>query len=326
MSHESTSAPLPVWEQFLDRNFKKLVLLFIAIIAALVVLGLGRHFSRQAEVKAGEAFAASKTVEDLDGVIAAHKGSRAAGNALLQKAELLWDQNKKSTSVDTLREFINTHKDHPLLPQALLGLGSKLESLGQRGEAKPVFERLVNEFSKTDLAALAEIHLGDIAWAEGKEEDAKKIYEGLPAKFASNGAGNPFLSQAESRLEWIAAKLPSKEVDGPPKPKVEPKPAAAAPGAPVIKLNSANGNALAPTVQPAGAPGPVINLPPSSATSSPVSVPPAAARMPATAAPTPAPAPAAPAAAAPKPTVSAPSAPAPAPAPAASPAPAPKAP
>jgi TolA-binding protein len=321
MSHESTSAPLPAWEQFLDKNFKKLVLLFLAIIAVLVVLGLGRHFSRQAEVKAGEAFAAAKSVEDLDAVIAAHTGGRAAGNALLQKAELLWEQNKKTTSVDALREFINTHKEHPLLPQALLGLGSKLESLGQRSEAKPVFERIVNEFGKTDLAALAEIHLGDIAWADGKEDEAKKIYEGLPAKFASNGTDNPFLSQGESRLEWIAAKLPTKEVDGPPKPKVEPKPAATTPGAPVIKLNSANGNPLSPTVQPAGAPGPVINLTPGSATSAPVSVSPAAAPMPA-ATPAAAPAPVAPAPK-PAPTPAAPPAPAP---PATAPTPAPAAP
>lgn len=320
MSHESTSAPLPAWEQFLDKNFKKLVLLFIAIIAALIVLGLGRHFSHQAEVKAGEAFVAAKTVEELDAVISAHKGGRAAGNAMLQKAELLWEQNKKTTSVDILRDFISSQKDHPLLPQALIGLGTKLEALGQRGEAKPVFERVVNEFGKTDLAALAEIHLGDIAWADGKEDEAKKIYEGLPAKFASSSTDNPFLSQGESRLEWIASKLPTKEVDGPPKPKVEPKPAAA-PGAPVIKLNSANGNALAPTVQPSGAPGaPVINLTPGSATSAPVSVSPAAAPKPASA-PAPAPAPAAPA---PKPAptpaaapASTPPAPVPTPAPAA---------
>jgi predicted negative regulator of RcsB-dependent stress response len=291
MSHGAPiTAPqsLPAWEQFLENNFKKLLILFIAVVIFLGIYGAARYFGHRAEVKAGEAFAAAKTVEDLDLVIQSHKGSAAAGSALLQKADLLWEQNKKSSAIDALREFVKSHGDHPLIAQALLGLGSKLEALGQRGDAKPVFERLVNEFGKTDLAALAELRLGDLAWAEGKEEEAKKIYEGLPAKFAGVSADNAFIPQSESRLEWIAAKLPTMEVDGPPKPKVEaPAPGAPTiPGIPQLKLNGASG-ALSPTVTPGGT-SPVINLTPVG-TSAPVTVTPGA-TMPAPAAPAPAPA------------------------------------
>jgi predicted negative regulator of RcsB-dependent stress response len=291
MSHGApitTAQALPAWEQFLENNFKKHLNHFIAVVIFLGIYGAARYFSHRAEVKAGEAFASAKTVEDLDLVIQSHKGSAAAGSALLQKADLLWEQNSKSTSVDALREFVKNHGDHPLLAQALLGLGSKLEALGQRGEAKPVFERLVTEFAKSDLAALAELRLGDLAWADGKEEEAKKIYEGLPAKFAGASADNAFIPQSESRLEWIASKLPTKEVDGPPKPKVE-APASGAPpipGMPQLKLNSPGG-ALSPTISPGGT-SPVINLTPGG-TSAPVTVTPGA-TMPAPAAPTPAPA------------------------------------
>ena len=244
---------LPAWEQYLDKNFKKLLYLFVAAVAVVAIYGYTRYSSNAADEKAGEAFASAKTVEDLDLVVSSHKGTKAAGNALLKKAELLWEQNKKTTSVDVLNEFVSAHKDHPLLAQALLGLGTKLESLDKKAEAKAAFERVVNEFGKSEIAALAELRLGDIAWAEGKEDEAKKIYEGLPAKFASIKADNPFVSQGESRLEWIAAKLPTKEVDGPPKPKVE-TPAPGLPGgAPQIKLNSANGSPLAPTISPSDA-------------------------------------------------------------------------
>jgi len=318
MSHGApipAHAPLPAWEQYLDKNFKKLLTVFVASVVAVSVYGVARHFTRAAAVKAGEAFAAAKTVEDLDVVIAQHSGSLAVGNAMLRKADLLWEQNKKTTSVEVLREFTNSQKSHPLLAQALLGLATKLESLGQRAEAKPVLERVVNEFGKTELAALAELRLGDIAWADGKEEDAKKIYEGLPAKYAAVSADNPFLSQAESRLEWIAAKLPTKEVDGPPKPKVE----TPAPGAPQIKLDGAAG-ALAPTITPvqAGNAGAPIKLTPSgvpSGAAMEVKPAPAPVTAPAVSAPKeapkvevkPAPAPAAPAAA---PAPAAPAAPA----------------
>jgi hypothetical protein len=316
----AATPPLPAWEQFLDRNFKKLLFLFAAAVVVIAVYGISRHFSNAAAEKAGEAFAGAKTVADLDVVIANHKGSSAAGNAMLRKAELLWDENKKTTSVEVLNEFVSSQKSHPLLAQALLGLGTKLESLDKRAEAKTVFERIVNEFGKSEIAALAELRLGDIAWAEGKEDEAKKIYEGLPSKFASISADNPFLPEGEARLEWIAAKLPTKEVDGPPKPKVE-TPAAPVPGAPQIKLNSADGSALAPTVSPSTA-APAINLTPGAAPAAPmIEVKPAPA----------APAPAAPAppAAAPKIELKVPDAapppslPVPAPAAPAAPAPAP---
>jgi len=306
MSHGApihTAAALPAWEQYLEKNFKKLLYLFITVVVVLSAYGATRYFSHAAAVKAGEAFAAAKTVEDLDVVITNHKGTAAAGNALLQKADLLWEQNKKTTSVEMLREFVKSHSGHPLMPQALLGLATKLESLGQRGDAKPVFEQLVTQFGKSELAALAELRLGDIAWAEGKEDEAKKIYEGLPAKHAGGGVDNPFLAQGESRLEWIAAKLPTKEVDGPPKPKVETSPAGASaiPGMPPqFKLNSADGKTLSPTISPAAAgdaASPSINLSPAGVPTAPMTITPS---TPAPAAPAielkpaPSPAPAAP--------------------------------
>jgi predicted negative regulator of RcsB-dependent stress response len=284
MSHGApikSAASLPAWEQYLEKNFKKLLLLFIAVVIVLAIYGFTRYLGYAAAIKAGEAFAAAKTVEDLDVVIGDHKGTTAAGNSLLQKADLLWEQNKKTTSVEVLREFVKSHSEHPLMPQALLGLATKLESLGQRGDAKPIFEKILSQYGSSDLAALAELRLGDIAWAEGKEDEAKKIYEGLPAKHAG-GVDNPFLPLAESRLEWIAAKLPTQEVDGPPKPKVE-TPAASAPAVPGMppqfKLNSADGKPLSPTITPPAAGDattPSINLSPAGVPTAPMTITPAA--------------------------------------------------
>ncbi len=276
MSSDSSAAALPTWEQFLENNFKKVVLFFLAAVAALAIYGISRYLGHAAQVKAGEAFAAAKTVEDLDVVIAQHKDSLAAGNALLKKAELLWEQNKKTTSVDTLNSFVTDHADHPLFAQALLALGSKQEALGQKKEAKQSFERITNEYAQTELAPLAELRLGDLAWAEGKEDEAKKIYEGLPSRFTGLDAGNPFISQSENRLEWISSKLPTKEVDGPPKPKVDDKkPVTPTPGAPVINLGGTNNSPLAPTLAPQQAPSApsVMPAPAAPANPTPVTIP-----------------------------------------------------
>ncbi len=279
-THTPALDPTPAWEKFLDKNFKTLLLAFIALVIALCLYGVIQYMNRAKALKAGEAYVSAKTVEDLDVVIQEHGGTMAAGNALLKKADLLWEQNKKTSSVDMLTEFTVKHKDHPLLPQALLALGSKLESLGKRGDAKTVFERLVNEFAKTDVAALAGVRLGDLLWADGKEDEAKKVYKGLAAKFP--GSDNAILNQGETRTQWIAAKLPTKEVDGPPKPKVEaPTGMPNIPGMPQFNMGGPKG--LSPTVTgPSGATSEVINLTPGKP-STPITVTPGAS-MPAPAA------------------------------------------
>ncbi|MBB5039932.1 tetratricopeptide repeat protein [Prosthecobacter dejongeii] len=318
-----TLVPSSPMEQFLEANFKKLVLLSAAIALAAVVYGIISYTNKANAVAAGEAFAAAKTVEDCDLVISNHPGTTAAGNALVLKADFLWIQDKKDASVAALREFTTKHSDHPLLPEVILALATKLEVMGKADEAKPLFERVVSEFASSDAAALAQLRLGDLLWAAGKEEEAKAAYEAVPAKFIT--ADPAFLDQSEGRLKWIAAKLPTKEVDGPPKPKVE----APAPGAPQLKLDSTS---LNPTLMPAGAApqiqvspvapsAPQIQVTPSAA---PAPVMPAAPKIEVPAVPAAPAVPATPAPEAPKIEVKpAPAVPAPAPAPTPAPVPAP---
>lgn len=310
-----TSTPM---ERFLEANIKKLVILFVLIAVGAVAYGVMRMAARSKAVAAGEAFAAAKTVEDCDLVVSEYPGSTSAGNALLLKADLLWAQNKKDSSVAALREFTSKFGSHPLLAEGLLALGSKLEAIGDKAGAKSTFERVLSEFSKSDSAAVAQLRIGDLLWTDGKEAEAKAAYEAVSTK--GDGADSAFADQSESRLKWIAAKLPTKEVDGPPKPKVDP--AAAIPGAPKFNL----GSPLSPVPGlPEGA-APQIQVTPGSAMPAPqIQVAPAPA-APAPVAPAPkvevTPAPAStPAVPAPAPQVEVKPVPAPAPAPAAAPVP-----
>ena len=157
-------------EEFLEAHFKKLVLLFAVIAVGAVLYGIVSYTNKANAEAAGEAFAAAKTVEDCDLVISEYGGTTAAGNALLLKADLLWTQNKKDSSVAALREFTTAHDDHPLLPQALLGLATKLEAMKEADEARPLFERIIAEHPNSDVAALAQLRLGDLLWSTGKEK------------------------------------------------------------------------------------------------------------------------------------------------------------
>ncbi len=305
-------------EKFLEDNARKLVWLFIIAVVAIIAFGVIKHQNTLKANEAAEAFTGAKTVEDCDLVISRYPGSNAAANALLLKADLLWDQNKKSSAVEALKEFTTKDASNPLAVFALLGLGSKLDAMGETKEAQAIFERITNEFASSEAAPLAQVRLGDLLWAQGKADEAKKAYEELAVKFPDMPG---FQTISQNRLGWIAASLPTKEVDAPPAPKVEPKPAAAVPGLPNIKLNAANsgiGATIAPSVAPVPVtvPAPVTPAPstpaPSAAPTTPAAPVPAAPASPATpppaaAAPAPAAPPATPAPAAPSaPTPSAP--------------------
>lgn len=254
--------PATATEAFLEKNFRKIVIGAVAVAAVASVGGLVRYKSHQTAVEAGEQLTAAKTVEDCDIVAQKFPGSNAAGNALLLKADLLWKANKKDSAVAALKEFTNAYSKHPFYQAGLIGLASKLEATGDKAGAKAIYDRFTGEFSKSEFAAVAQVRLADILWADGKEDEAKKMLELLPSKYP----GEMTVEATQQRLDLIAAGLPTKEVDGPPQPKKEDKPAGTPtvgqpieikPGGSVtpIKLDAGLGT-LSPTVPAPTAPSP----------------------------------------------------------------------
>lgn len=264
---ESPPEEVPVnkVEKFLEENFKKIVLGFGLIALLVVAIGTSRHFSHQTELEASERFTAAKTPEDCDIVVQKYPGTLAAGNALLLKADLLWEAGKKESSIATLQEFVKNQAGHPLLANALLGLGSKQAALGDKDSARKTLEGIIRDQPKSEVAAAAATQLGDMLWAEGKIEDAKKLFLELPR----NNPGSPFIEQVEERTKMMNAALPTKEVDPPPAPKAAeaPKPVPALPGAPVPVPSIPGINA--PTLTPAAVP-PAAATPPVAAPAAPV--------------------------------------------------------
>lgn len=265
-------------EQALNSQFKKILMLFGVIVAGLAAYGLIKHNARVAAEEAAEAFTSAKTADDCDLVVKKHPGTPAAANALLLKATLHWEKNEKSSSIEALKAYLAQHKDHAFYKETLLTLATRLEAMGEKGEAKAAYERVIAELPGSELAQLSQIRLGDMLWADGKEEEAKKAYEEAGSKFPGVTA---FEGDSKTRLDWIAANLPTKEVDPPPAPKPDPKAAPAAPAIPGLKLNSVEGG-LSPTIKIGDAPAMTQPAPPAGATPSippppaPISAPPVA--------------------------------------------------
>lgn len=250
-------------EQFLDRNFKAIMLVMVLLAVVLLALGVKRYFSHQAELEAAEKFTAADSVEDCDFVIQKYSGSTAAGNALLMKAGLLWDQGKKESSIDVLKEFVKDYKTHTLYPQLLLALASKQASLGDNNAARQTCDTLLQTYPQSEMAPAAQIQLGDLLWQEGKIDEAKKLFESLPQKYPNNMT--VFYDTVMQRLDLMVAGLPMKEVDGPP-PALKPViPSANDPDAELKKkiMDALPGNLqLPPTIELKPTPGPEVSNPP----------------------------------------------------------------
>ena len=276
---EQPQDPAPPLEQFLERNYKKILLIFLAALIAVVAVGLVRHNLKKAANAAAEEFTQAKSPEDCDVIIAKHPGSVAAGNALLLKANLLWKQNKKDSAIEALQQFDTKHKSHPLHEATQIALASKLEASGKLAEAKAVYERMSSGEGKGELVAMAKLRLADALWQDGKQDEAKKIYDEFPVKFT----GSTFFDQNETRQGWLAAGLPTKEVEGPKPPAPPaPPPGAPAPGAATIKPTAVVTPGGAAVTQPA------ISITPAAASTPPApkaATPPAGAKPAASSAP-----------------------------------------
>lgn len=266
------AAPVTPMEAFLEKNFRKMIIAAVVGIGVASVAGLIRYKTGVTEQAAGEALSSAKTVEDCDLVVQKYPGSSAAGNALLAKADLLWKANKKDSALGVLRDFTKSYTKHPFFLSGLMGLASKLEASGDKAEAKSIYERVAGEFSKSEFAPLAQVRLGDLMWADGKSDDAKKHFLQLPSKYP----GELTTELTQTRIDLIDAGLPTKEVDGPPKPKTEPKPVGAAATSAPIEITPNGAKPIKLDIGKGGPPGGVsvpVTVTPQGGTPTPVKTP-----------------------------------------------------
>lgn len=215
-------------ERFLEENFKKIMLGLLVVAAVLASVFVTRHFAARRDLEAAEKFASLAGVEDCDGMIQKYPGSTAAGNALLLKADLLWQQGKKESSIAALQEFLKNQPSHQLRASAVVALGAKQAAIGDLAAGRATLEAFLKDNPQSELAPAADLELGDLLWQEGKDAEAKKHYDSLLQKYPGKMA--MFNQALEERQQLMGSGLPQKEVDGPPPvPKPAPKPALARP-------------------------------------------------------------------------------------------------
>jgi predicted negative regulator of RcsB-dependent stress response len=294
-----TEAPLqsPV-EQFLEKHFRAIMMGLAVLAVVLLIFGVMRYHANQTAQEAAERFTSAITVEDCDVVAQKYPGSVAAGNALVRKAELLWNDGKKESSIGTLRQFEKDYGDHPQRAAALFGLASKLAAMGEKADARTMLDGIVSKYPNSEFAAASQIQLGDLLWEEGKTDDAKKLFESIGRLYP--GKMTALSAMVEQRIQLMNAGLPTTETEPPPAPKPPTPPPSAAPlapsGANALPAPMAPPQITAPALAPSPSGAPALPPPPPPAAAKPAAEKPASPESSATIpVPTPTPAPAVPA-------------------------------
>ena len=204
-------------EQIFQENKAGIVLGLAAIVAVICAVILFRGLNEEKRIAAGRAYADAATVEDLDGVIDEFKGTMAAGNALLRKAELLEEQGEVDGAKTALLRLRDEFPKHPRIDQALTVLGRMAEDAGDLEVAANFYQQVSRE---SDLAAYARIHLGDLAMQEGDFEKARDIYEPIQQEYP----GNPWMGLWQQRINAVQRQLPEAEAETPAPPAPQPAP------------------------------------------------------------------------------------------------------
>jgi len=202
------------FEQFLDKNQKKLVIGGVVLILGLVSYVVLDGLSTKAEKEAAAAVSSASDISELRTAIDEHSGTNAAGAALYKIGLQQWEDQRQDDAIASMEQFIAEHASHPLIYNAKAALGSYQLQLGEVEKAKAAFDSVSAAGQGHELYGVALLNLGDIALREGDNDAAKGYYERIGSEFAEKAA--PGLKKiATERITLVGVSPPMAKKEEP---------------------------------------------------------------------------------------------------------------
>lgn len=220
-SPQPESGPSPIgeisqepsaFESFLDANQKKLIIVGILAIIALIAFVIIAGLQKLAAQNAANDVAAARSIPELESVSKKYQGSNAGGSALIFKSQLLWRDQQGQEAIQSLEEFISSYPEHPAIGNAYASLGSYQQQMGKSEEAETAFQKAA-ELSDSSASSLALLSLGDLARSAGKDDEAKNLYNRVINEYEDRHFQVKFM--ARDRLKLIGVDPPSEKTDEP---------------------------------------------------------------------------------------------------------------
>jgi predicted negative regulator of RcsB-dependent stress response len=187
------------FEEFLDKNQKKLVILAILIFVGVLAYVLFKGLAEKNAVEAGAAFMQATDEESLRKIISDHSSSTTAGTAAMAISQL---RTTDEDRIKALEHFINTYPDHTGVPAKLLELALIQMNTGNNKDAENTLNKLILNEKSAFLAPRAKIALADIAASENELKKAEQIYTEI------KDSQTHFAVVAAERLTYLKAKDP----------------------------------------------------------------------------------------------------------------------
>ena len=172
MSEESqpkeSDSPVPLgeiehgpskFEQFLEKNLKKLIFLALLIVVAVAAFVIFSQLGEAKEREAGNALLAAEDPSSYRKVIADYPDSAAANSAKLLLANQLWDEGKEDEAIETLTS-LSSQGDQSAAAQAQFALAGMQLKKGETEKAKASYEALLTNSDAPFLHPLSLLALG----------------------------------------------------------------------------------------------------------------------------------------------------------------------
>jgi predicted negative regulator of RcsB-dependent stress response len=182
-------------EQFLDRNYKKVILGVLAcglIFGGYVIYdGLKTDKVNQAGASLISAFQPDGTLNlsQLQKVQTDFRGTNAAETSAYLQGLALWGQGNEDEGNKQMEAFIQNTSDSALKSQASAILGCHYMRAGKNDDAKRCFKFTVDSADQL-YSPLALISLGDMARSAGNADEAKTYYAELLQKYPDSVYAN----------------------------------------------------------------------------------------------------------------------------------------
>jgi predicted negative regulator of RcsB-dependent stress response len=201
------NAPIPIaeieqgpskFEEFLDKNQKKLVILAILIFLGVLAYVFMTGLEKKKAADAGALFMQASDEESFNKIITEHSSSPSAGTAAMAIAQLRTTDDDRTAA---LNHFIDTYPDHPGVPAKLLELALVQMNAGKNSDAENTLNKLISNDKSEYLIPRAKIALADILASENELEKAEKIYKEIKDS-------KHFSNVAAERLIYLKAKDP----------------------------------------------------------------------------------------------------------------------
>lgn len=225
---EAKAAPTPgiiKFQAWFEVNKKRVLIGAVIVLVAGLATGLAINYESQKEVRASEALSEVKiplsstllpgsgTADAYLQVARAHKGTQAAGRALIMAGSTFFIQEQYAEAQKQFEQFVREYPASPFVPEAHFGIASSLEAQKKPLEAIAKLEELRRRYAKSSVMDETKLSLARLYEEQNKPAQAVELYDELVKANQYGGIG----SEAGLRMEDLLLQHPElRKTNAPP--------------------------------------------------------------------------------------------------------------